>query len=118
MALFRLDARIGAGRVHQGEDGQLELGRQLHGSQRLAVALGIRAAEVALQVALGVAALLGADDDDRLALQARHAADDGAVIAVDAIAMQFDEVGAHLVDVVHRVGAQRVARHLHALPGR
>jgi hypothetical protein len=45
-------------------------------------------AEVALQVLLGVAAALVADDHHGLAVQPRPAADDGGILAEGAIAVQ------------------------------
>ena len=60
-ALLGADAGIGAGRVDEGEERQLELLGELHQAQRLAIALGARHAEVAQRALLGVAALLVAD---------------------------------------------------------
>ena len=60
-ALLGADARIRAGRIDEGEQRQTELLGQLHQPQRLAIALGPRHAEVAVDLLLGVAALLMAD---------------------------------------------------------
>ena len=80
-ALLGADARVGARRVDEGEDGPLEALGQLHQPARLAVALGARHPEVARHVLLGVAALLVAHHHHRLAVEAREAADDGRVLA-------------------------------------
>jgi hypothetical protein len=107
---------IGAGGVDEAEDGQAELVRHFHQAQRLAVALGVGAAEVAFQIAFGVAALLRADDHDGFALEVGEAADDGPVVAEKAVAMEFGEAGGEHADVVAGVGTQRMAGHLDFLP--
>jgi hypothetical protein len=52
------------------------------------------------------------------AVETRHTADDGLVVAEVAIAMQLVELGEDARDVIQGVGAQRVPRHLDHLPGR
>ena len=69
-ALLGAEPGIGARRVDQRDDRRVEARGQLHQAQRLAVALGVRHAEVALEVLLGVAALLVADHHDRRARRA------------------------------------------------
>jgi len=66
---------------------------------------------------LGVAALLVADDHARLAVEAGEAADDGLVVRIAAVAVQFAEVAEHAGDVVQSVGPLRMARDLRDLPG-
>ena len=88
---------------------------ELHQAKRLAVALGVGHAEVALEALLGVASPLVADDHDRLAVETRPAGDDRRVLAIEAIAVQLDEVGEGELQVVDRERAPGVARHLHAL---
>jgi hypothetical protein len=88
-----------------------------HQPQRLAVALGPRHAEIAVDLFLGVAPLLVANDHHRLAVEARQPADDGMVVGKGAIAVQFLEIGEDVLDVVERVGPLRMARHLGDLPG-
>ncbi|OQA28797.1 MAG: hypothetical protein BWY59_00669 [Verrucomicrobia bacterium ADurb.Bin345] len=117
MPLLGDDAREGAGRVDERDDGRAEFRRQLHQPQRLAVALRIRASEIAFEVAFRVSALLGADEHDRLAAHAGEAADDRAVVGKAAVAVQFHEVRRDGADVIERIGAERMPRHLHALPG-
>jgi len=58
---------------------------------------------------LGVTALLVADQHDRPAVEAREAADDGVVVGVHAVAMQFLELVADRAGVFERVGALRMA---------
>ena len=55
--------------------------------------------------------------DHRLAVEAREAADDGLVVAVDAVAVQLDPVLEEQSHEVEGVRALRVARDLGALPG-
>jgi hypothetical protein len=55
-------------------------------------------------LALGVAALLLADDDHRAALETGEAADDRRVVGVHAVAVQLLKVGEQPLDVVERVG--------------
>jgi len=57
-----------------------------------------------------------ADDDDRLALQARQPADDRHVIGIHAIAVQLVKVAEDRADVVERVGTLRVTGELGDLP--
>ena len=75
-ALFGFDARIGRRRVDEHDDRPAELLGQPHHAQRLAIALGPRVAEVPEDLLLGVAALLVADDQHRLAVEAREAGHD------------------------------------------
>src|SRR5688572_32968032 len=83
----------------------------------LAIPLGMRHAEVARDLLTRVASLLMADDHHRLALEARQAADDGRIVAVDTVAVQLEEVVEQELAPVARVGSLRVARQLRALPG-
>ena len=117
-ALLGAESGPRARRVDEREHRHLELLGELHEAERLAVALGVRHAEVAVEVLLGVAAALVADDHDRLAVEARPAADDRGVLAEGAVAVQLDEVGERERDVVERERALGAARHLHALQRR
>ena len=116
-ALLGADARIGAGGVDEGQDRQPEALRHLHQPQGLAVALGARHAEVAVDLLLGVAPLLVADDHHRAAVHARQAADDGRVVGKGAVAVQFVELVEQAPRIVQQVGPLGVARELRDLPG-
>ena len=87
-----------------------ELLRQLHQPQRLAVAFGMRAAEIAQQILLRVTAFLLADHHDADAVDRCHPAYDGAVIAEPTIAVQFDEIGGDALEVVEHIRTFRVPR--------
>src|SRR4029077_7046864 len=63
--LFGAEAGVGAGRVDERDDRRGELRRHLHQTQGLPVALWVGHAEVALEILLGVPALLVADHHDR-----------------------------------------------------
>ena len=117
-ALLGVDAGVGAGGVNEGEDGQGEFFCQPHEAQRLAVALGARHAEVARGALACVAPLLVANDDARLALKAREAADDALVVGKVTVAVQLLKVGEAFADVVQGVGAVGVAREFGDLPRR
>ena len=117
-ALLGLDAGIRRRRVDEADDRAPELLRHLHRPHRLAIAVRPRVTEVAIDLLLGVAALLVADDEDRLALVERGAGDDRVIVGETAIAVQLDEVGEQALDVVERGRARRMARHLDALPRR
>jgi len=83
---------------------------------RLAVALGVRHPEVALDVLLGRRALLLAHDDDRPAVELGDAANDRGVVAEAAIAVQLLETIEYARDHVEGVWTLDVARRLHGIP--
>jgi len=58
-----------------------------------------------------------ADDHHRPAVEAGEATDDGGVVGIGAVAVQFLEVGADALHIVQRVGPLRMARELGDLPG-
>ena len=112
VALFRTDAGIGSGRIDEGQYGQAEFFRQMHQAQGFAVAFGARHAEVAADFFFGVAAFLVADDDDALAVKPRQTADDGVIVGIVAVAVQFLEIGTERGDVVQSIGTLRMAGNL------
>src|SRR5205814_6004576 len=89
---------------------------QLHRAHCLAVALGIGHAEIALRALLDVAALLVADENDRSPPEAPEAGHDRGVVAVLAIAVQFEPVLEETLDIVQRVRPVRVAGQLDGTP--
>src|SRR5487761_2180557 len=111
------DAGVGAGRVDEREQRKPEFLGELHQAQRLAVTLGARHAEIAVDLLLGIAALLLAEDHAGHAVEPREAADDRRVVSVRAIAVQLAELAEHAVDVVERVRTLRMTRDLRDLPG-
>ena len=117
-ALLGADAGIRAGRVDEREQRQAELLRELHQAQRLAIALGPRHAEVAVDLLLGVAALLVADHHAGLAVEAREPADDRRIVGVGAVAGSSRKSVNMPRDVVERVRPLRMARDLRDLPRR
>src|SRR5437899_2385526 len=90
--LLGADAGVRAGRVDEAEDRLAELLGELHEAERLAIALGVRHAEVARDLLTRVAPLLVADDDDPLSLEPRQATDDRRVVPVEPVAVELDEV--------------------------
>ena len=99
-ALLGLDARIRRRRVDEDDDRPAELLGQPHRAQRLAVALGPRVAEVAVDLLLGVAALDVADEQHRLALVVGEAGHDRVVVGKAAVAVDLDEVREQPLDEV------------------
>src|SRR3974390_538862 len=87
-ALLGADPGIGAGRIDERKDGNVELLGEAHEPHRLAVAFGPRHAEVPGDLLLGVSALLVPDDHDRLAVETAEPADDRGVIGERTVAVQ------------------------------
>ena len=104
-ALLGAQAGIRADDVDQRDHRTVPLLGELHEAQRLAVALRIGLAEVAIDALLGVAALLRAEHGNFPSLETRHAADHGGVVAKAAVAVDFAEVGKDALDVVQRIRA-------------
>ena len=117
-ALFGAQAGIRADYVNQRDHRAVPLLGELHEAQRLAIALRIRLAEVAIDALLGVAAFLRAEHGNFPALEARHAANHGGIVAKSAVAVNFAEVGKDALDVVQRIGPHGMARQFGALPWR
>ncbi len=78
----------------------------------------MRAAEIALQVFLGVTPFLMADDHGAVPPNLRETAGHGRVVAMQPIAVQLDEAGEGELDVILRKRARRMPRDLHPLPRR
>jgi hypothetical protein len=89
-ALLGTDAGIGARRVDERDDRQLPLLGQPHLLHRLAVALRVRAAEVAGEAVLDRLPLAMADQQEAFAAHRRQPGDDGAVVTEHPVAVQFD----------------------------
>src|SRR5262249_36623519 len=101
-ALFRADAGVRTGRVDERHDRQLILLGDLHAPQGFAVALRMRQAEVALNLFLGIAALVVADEHDLVPAEASQAALDRRVVAEVPVAVQLTEIPADHVDVISK----------------
>ena len=115
--LLGVEPGISAGSVHEGHDGPRELGRQLHHAQGLAVPLRLGHPEVAVDLLLGVAALLVAQDCDRPVLVEGEPTDERGVVAVAAVAVDLGELGEEGLDEVQGIGPIGVAGHQRLLPG-
>ena len=115
-ALFGSDSRIGAGSVDKRDDRQMEFLSQPHLHERLAIAFGMRAAEIAF-LALGeVFPFLMADEHHLDVVQMREAGDDRLVVAQGAVAVQLEELVEDQLDVVAGLRPLLVPRDLHDLP--
>ena len=91
------------GGINERQNRNAEFIGQLHESLGLAIAFGSRHAEVALGARGEVATLLMADDHERASLVCRQTTDDGGIVAITTIAVQLDEAGKHVLDIVQRV---------------
>ena len=98
-------------RVWKAQNGQIEFLGHIHQAHRLAVAFRVGHAEIVLQAFLDCAALLMAHDHDRASLEARQSANNGFVIAEDAIASEFLEIVKDVFDEIGQVRPVRMARH-------
>ena len=98
--------------------GHVEPFGELHQAHCLAVALGLGHAEVVADAALGVGALLVADDHDGTAAKPPKPADDRLVLGEIAVAGHGREVLDQRVDEVEAMRALGMTRHLGLLPGR
>ena len=117
MALLGADARIRARGVDEGDEGKPKLLGHAHESKRLSVALGMRAAEIAVQIFLHVTALLLADDHAANAADGGEPAGHRGIVAEEAVAFEFHKVGAGHANIIEEKRAGDVARNLNALPG-
>src|SRR6185369_17954102 len=79
-ALLSADARIGAGRVDEGQDGQAEAVGGFQEAHRLAVTLGSRHAPIVREIGRRIAASFLAYHHHRLALQPAESTDYGLVL--------------------------------------
>ena len=115
-ALLGVYARKGAESIHQRDDRQAESVGELHEPGGLAIALRPRHAEIMLQPALRVGALLLADEADRLAAKPREAADDRRILAEGAVAGERRELAEQQPHIVGEMRPLRMARDLDFLP--
>ena len=102
--------------IDKRENRPAKLFGKMHDPQRLAIPFRMRHAEVAIHALLGIACLLLADDDNFVAVEARHARNDRWVVGKSAIAVNLAPVGENAFDVIERVGALRMPRQLSLLP--
>ena len=116
-ALLGALAGIGAGGVDQRDHRQAEAVGEVHQPDRLAVALGPRHAEVALDARAGVVALLVADHHHGAVVEAREAAHHRVVVGEVAVAGERGPFAEQAVDVVLAVRPVGVARDLRLPPG-
>ena len=103
-ALLGVDAGVSAHGVDKRDDRPAEFGGQLHQPECLAIAFGLRHAEVAIQLLFGIAALLLANHHDGLPFKEGKAADNGLVVTEGAVAVQFLKAGEQTLNVVEGVG--------------
>src|SRR5215831_5007296 len=115
-SLLGPDARVRAGCINECKQRDTEFLRELHETQRLPEAFGPGHPEVAVELLLGVASLLVAEDHAGLSAKTRDAADDRGIVTERAVAVQLLETREDAVHVIERVRALRMARDLRDLP--
>src|SRR5579862_5731867 len=113
-ALLGADARLGALRVDKRDNRQAESLRQFVDARRLAIALGMRLAEVALDSFGGRAASLMPDYCDRAMAKIREARHYRAVVGEVPVTMYLDKITHQQVDVIERLRAIRMPCEAHA----
>ena len=116
VALLRSDTWKSAWRIDQGNHRHPEFFAETHQAQGLAIALRMRAPEVAHHVLLGVAPLLVSDNDATLAAEHCHSAWHCAIVGKAAVAVQFDPVRKTALNVIERERPLSVPGDLDPLP--
>ena len=116
VAFLSADAGVGTGGIDESDDGEAEFIGHFHEAKGFAVAFGVGGTEIAADVFLGVAAFLGADEHDAVFTEAGEAADDGLIVGVKAIAVEFGKIGKGGGEIIEGVGAAGMAGELDALP--
>src|SRR5690606_26012268 len=89
-----------------------------HEADRLAIAFRLGHAEIVLDAALRIRALFMADKEDGPAPEAPDAADNGRVLAENAVARERREIFGQSFHIIQKMRASRMARDLNLLPGR
>src|SRR6476619_229588 len=118
VALLRSDTWKSARRIDEGNYRHAEFFAETHQAQRLAIALRMRAPEVAHHILLGIAPLLVSDNDATLAAEHRHSAWHCAIVGKAAVAVQLNPVRKTALNVIEREWPLSVPRDLDPLPGR
>lgn len=108
-ALFRRDARKGAGRIDERDHRKVEPVGQVHDAHGLAVAFGHGHAKIVLEAGLRVVALFLADDGDGLAVETGKTGLDGFVLGKVAVTGERREIGEQPADVIDAVRTVRMA---------
>ena len=99
-ALFRTDTRICPGRVYKSHNRQIEFFRRLHQPQSLPITFGAGHTEIAADFLFGVPTFLMADNDNTLAVEPRQATDDGMIVRVMTVAVQFLEISEKRIYII------------------
>src|SRR6267142_710466 len=115
-AFFRVNSRIRARCIDQCNNRPAELRRKLHHAQRFPVAFRLWLAKIPDQPLFRVASLLMTDDRHRTPVKLSQPRDNGLVVCVAAVPVQFNKVCEKQIDKVQRVRPLLVPRDLRALP--
>src|ERR1044072_561355 len=117
-AFFRVDSRIRARSVDEGEDRTSKLLTKLHHAQRLSITFGLGHAEVSITALLRVATLLMTDDYHGQAVKSRQPTPARRIFRKSLVAMKLDKVFKQTLDEIERVRAILMTSELHALKRR
>ena len=115
--LLGADAWVGAGVSIRRDDGKSEFGREFHFCNRLAIPLGMGATIVAGDAFLQVFSFLMANEHDLVFAQLGHASANRPIVAERPVAVQFDKIVEHKLDVVGGHRPLGMPRDLNDLPG-
>ena len=118
MPFFRADPGIRAGGIDQRNHRHRKFFREPHQAERFAITFGMRAAEIAQHVFLGVASFLVGDENAALRPEHGDAARHRFVVRKKPVAAQLDPVGETTLDVIERERPLHMPRDLHPLPRR
>ena len=110
-------AGIGTCGIDKAQNRQTKPPGKLHQTRRLAVAFRPRHAEITLDAFLGVASLFGSHHHDSLTSEARHAADDGVILGIVAVAGKRREILEQLRENGTDPWPLRMPRNLNLFPG-
>src|SRR6202034_2888447 len=88
-SLLGCDTRIGTGEINEGEYRTVEFFRNLHGAQRLTVALRVGHAEITAHLFFGSTPLEVADDHHFLTVEAGHSTRHGEIVPKGAVTAYF-----------------------------
>src|SRR5437867_5506825 len=114
-SLFRVDAGVCAGSVDESENRPAEFFCNFHDAERFAVAFRLGHAEIAIQLLLRISSLLVADEADRRVRHESETAHDRGIVTKVAVAVDFDELVADVLDVIEEVRTLRMTCKLYLL---
>jgi hypothetical protein len=116
--LLRSQTRKRSRQIDEADHWPPKLLGNLHRPERLAIAFGMRHSEVTPHAILRRSALAVADHQHFFALQARHSASHGLVVAIGAIPVNLAEISKDALDEIHWIRPLGMPRPLDSDPCR